>query len=162
MPEEIFLMIILVIGWLTAVGLAFQSNRWHNKYDKAVDAWGAESDESDRKDKQIEALENELKTRKDMERVVKFERVITQPIELECKFQAQEELIDHTDLFKRLCVSEAARYLAEEIERQPMLYRLLFEKNPMTCCENVRMRFRFLPYPEGLTFEEYEERRKSE
>lgn len=157
MSEEIWLMIILIIGWVTAIVIEVQCNKWHNKHDEAVSMWTIESR---RKDKQILKLQEELKTYKNMERVVKFESVVSQPIELECKFQTTEELIDHTDLFKRLCVSEAARYLAEEIERQPTLYSLTFEKNPMTCCENVRMRFRFLPYPEGLTFEEYEERRK--
>lgn len=145
--NEIFLTIILVIGWLTAVVIAFQCSRWRNKHDEAVHSWLIESCN---KDEQILKLQEELK---DMERVVKFESVVSQPIELECKFQVQEELIDHTDLFKRLCVSEAARYLAEEIERQPTLYRLIFEKNPTICCENVRMRFRLLPYPEGAIWD---------
>ena len=94
MPEEIWLMIILIIGWLTAIAIEVQCSRWHNKHDEAVSMWTIETR---RKDKQIEKLENELKTYKDMERVIKIEKVVVQPRELECKFMLHEQFVDDTD-----------------------------------------------------------------
>ena len=151
MPEEIWLMIILIIGWLTAIAIEVQCSRWHNKHDEAVSMWTIETR---RKDEQIEKLENELKTHKDMQRVIKIEQVHLQPRELECKFMLHERFVDDTELFKKVIVSEVARYMAEEIERDPYLCKVFHSVNAFGCQENIRVRFRMLPYPEGVIWED--------
>ena len=145
MPEEIYLMIILIIGWVTAIVFEFRCNRWHRKHDDAV---SMRAIESWRKDKQIEKLENEIKTYKDMERVVKIEKVVVEPKEYTCKFPVNSEYIDDTELFKKICLGEVSRYMAEEFEKNPYMYKLYFEKNPVQMTETITIRFRLLPYPE--------------
>lgn len=154
--DWILFFIIAICSIITGISV-FKWWDWKHESNENLDLYLKEKNALDVVKAELDKKNEELKTFKDMERVVKFESVVSQPIELECKFQVQEELIAHTDLFKRLCVSEAARYLAEEIERQPTLYRLIFEKNPMICCENVRIRFRLLPYPEGAVWDIKEE-----
>lgn len=143
--NEIFLMIILIIGWMTAIAIELQCTRWHNKHDEAVSMWTIESR---RKDKQIEKLENELKTYKDMERVIKVEQVVVQPRELECKFTMHESFIEDRATFKKIFISEVARYVAEELENDPHLYKLYFEKSVYNFSENIIAKLRLLPYPE--------------
>ena len=151
MPEEIWLMIILIIGWATAIAIEVQCTRWHKKHDKAVDVWNTECN---RKDKLIEKLQNELKTYKDMERVIKIEKVTIQPRELECKFMLHERFVDDTEGFKKIIVSETARYIAEEIERDPYLCKVFHSVNTFDCTENIMVHFRLLPYAEGVVWED--------
>lgn len=148
---DAFVLIVGMIGWGTAIMILRQSFYWHNKHDKAVSIW---STACSRKDKQLEKLENELKTYKDMERVVKIERVTIQPKELECKFMLHERFIDDTELFKRVIISEVARYMAEELEKDPYLCKVYFEQNPINFHEWVKVRFRMLPYAEGVVWDD--------
>ena len=149
--NEIFLMIILIIGWATAIAIEFQCTRWHKKHDEAVEMW---SIESRRKNEQLIKLQEELKTYKDMERVVKIERVTIQPRELECKFMLHERFVDDTELFKKVITSEVARYMAEELSKDPYLCKVYFEQNPINFHEWVKVRFRMLPYAEGVVWED--------
>ena len=149
--NEIFLLIILTIGWATAIVMEVQCNRWHNKHDEAVSMWTIESR---RKDKQLEKLENELKTYKDMERVIKIEKVIMQPKELECKFMLHERFVDDTELFKKVITSEVARYMAEELEKDPYLCKIYHDRNDYAWREDIKVRFRLLPYAEGVVWED--------
>jgi hypothetical protein len=153
--DEIFLLIILTIGWATAIVIEIQCNRWHNKHDEAVSAWTIESR---RKDKQIEKLENEIKTYKDMERVIKIERVAIQPRELECKFMLHERFVDDTELFKKVITSEVARFLAEELIKDPYLCKVYHDVSYILRDnyhqENIKVRFRMLPYAEGVVWED--------
>ena len=148
--NEIFLLIILTIGWITAIVMELQSSKWHNKHDEAVSAWTIESR---RKDKQIEKLENKLKTYKDMERVIKVEKVVVQPRELECKFMLHERFVDDTELFKKVITSEVARYMAEELEKDPHLCKIYHDRNSYYQ-ESIKVQFRLLPYAEGVAWED--------
>ncbi len=151
MPEEIWLMIILIIGWGTAIVIEIQCNRWHNKHDEAVSMWTIESRN---KDKQILKLQEELKTYKGMERVIKVEKVIIQPRELECKFMLHERFIDDTELFKKVITSEVARYMAEELNKDPYLCKVYHDRNIIQCQEYIKVRFRMLPYAEGVVWDD--------
>lgn len=150
--REIFLMIILVIGWLTAVAIAFQCSRWKKKHKDAIESWGTESAEQYQ---QIESLQKELTLYKGMGRVIKIEKVIEKPHYLSCKFMIPTEAIEHTETLKRVCIVQASRYLAEELSENDNLYRLLFESDGINCSEQVTMEFRLLPYPPGVSFEDY-------
>lgn len=61
MNERTWLIIYVVIGWLTAIVIEIQCNRWKNKHDEAITAWTIESNN---KDKQILKLQEELKNLK--------------------------------------------------------------------------------------------------
>jgi hypothetical protein len=56
--------------------------------------------------------------------------------------------------------------MAEELEKDPMAYKVYFEKNAWTGSNAVKIMFRLLPYPEGtMSFEEIMDevkRRKNE
>ena len=149
MPEEMWLMIILILGWTTSIVVEIQCTKWHRKHDEAVDMWTIESR---RKDKQLEKLEKELKTYKDNEHVIKIEKLIMQPRELECKFALHERFIEDTELFKKIITTEVARYMAEELNRDPYLCKIFHEKNAFTTQEHIKVRFRMLPYSEEVTW----------
>lgn len=146
---DAFVLIVGMIGWGTAIMILRQSFYWKNKHDKAVSVW---STEYDRKDKLIEKLENELKDYKDMERVVKVERVTMQPRELECKFMLHDRFVDDTELFKKVITSEVARYMAEELNRDPYLCKVYHDRNSYQ--EQIKVRFRLLPYAEGVVWDD--------
>ena len=146
---DAFILIVGMIGWGTSIMILRQSFYWKNKHDKAVSVW---STECSRKDKLIEKLENKLKTYKDMERVIKIEQVHVQPKEFECKFLMHERFLDDSDLCKRVMVSEAARYLAEEFEKDPYLYTISTEQNYINFTDFIKIRFRMLPYAEPASF----------
>ena len=150
MPEEIWLMIILIVGWSTSIVFEIQCRKWHNKHDEAVSAWTIESR---RKDKQILKLQEEIKTYKDMERVIKIEKVTIQPKELECKFMLHERFVDDSDLFKKVITSEVARYMAEELVKDQYLCKVYHERN-IYGQEHIKVRFRLLPYAEGVVWDD--------
>lgn len=146
MDNKEILMVILYIIELATIGIFYNLYKhWKTKHDKAVDVW---STECDRKDKLIEKLENEINTYKDMGRTIKVEKVMVQPKELECKFTMHESFIEDRETFKKIFVSEVARYVAEELENDPYLYKLYFEKSVYNFSENLIVKLRLLPYPE--------------
>lgn len=148
-------LIILVIYFVLVISLGISNvfrAKWKKKHAEAIEAW---SIESAKHDKQIESLQKELKCYKDMGRVIKIEKVIEQPHYLSCKFRIPSETIEHTDTLKRVCIAQASRYLAEELSENPELYRLLFEHDSLDISEQVTMEFRLLPYPPGVSFEDY-------
>ena len=61
MNERTWLIIYVVIGWLTAIVIEIQCNRWKRKHDEAITAWTIESNN---KDKQILKLQKELENLK--------------------------------------------------------------------------------------------------
>lgn len=102
----------------------------------------------------LDKKNEELKTYKDMERVIKIEQVHLQPRELECKFMLHERFVDDTERFKKIIVSETARYIAEEIERDPYLCKVYHSVNSFDCQENIMVHFRLLPYAEGVVWDD--------
>lgn len=143
--NEVYLTFILIIGWIVAIIFEIQSKKWHNKHDEAVSSWTIESR---RKDEHITSLQEELKCYKDMGRTIKVEKVMVQPRELECKFVMHESFIEDRETFKKIFISEVARYVAEELENDPYLYKLYFEKSVYNFSENLIVKLRLLPYPE--------------
>ena len=142
-------MIILIIGWMTSIVFEIQCRKWKNKHDEAVVMCTIKSR---RKDEQIEKLENELKTYKDREKVIKFERIIMQPKEYECRFAMTKRFIYDNEEFKKICLREVARYLAEELEKDGTTYKVFFKKAPLLDTVDVKIKFRLLPYPEEATW----------
>lgn len=149
---KIVLIVIFFVMGLVALYFYSDTQSWHDKYQQLLDTLTTKLTE---KDKQIEKLQEELKTYKDMERVIKIEQVHAEPREYTCKFSVLERFIDDTETFKKICISEVSRYMAEELEKDPMAYKVYFEKNAWTESNNVMIMFRLLPYPEGtMSFEE--------
>lgn len=145
--------LILYFILLIAFGIANVFRvKWKRKYDKSLDLRISETNEYE---KQIKSLQKEINWYKDMDRVIKIEKVIEQPRYLSCKFRIPSETIEHTDTLKRVCIAQASRYLAEELSEDPELYRLLFESDGLNLSEQVTMEFRLLPYPPGVSFEDY-------
>lgn len=151
MTEEIFLMIILIIGWTTSIAIELQCKKWHNKYDEAVELY---SNEIDRKNNVIEDLDNQLELYKSNERVIKIEQVHLEPRILECKFSMLPMFVDDTETFKKIIISETARYIAEELERDPYLCKIFHSVNAFDCREDIKVQFRMLPYAEGVIWDD--------
>ena len=85
-------------------------------------------------------------------RVIKLETVRLEPKEFECKFMLHDRFLDDKDLCKRVMVSEAARYLAEEFGRDPYLYTVFTERSYTVLQDFVKIKFRMLPYAEPASF----------
>lgn len=62
MDEKTWLIIYVVIGWLTAIVIELQCNHWKRKHSEAITAWTIESNN---KDKQILKLQEELENLKE-------------------------------------------------------------------------------------------------
>ena len=149
--NETFIVIVYIIE-LVFIGIFYiLYKHCREKHDKALIAWTIKSRN---KDKQILKLQEELKTYKDIERVIKVEKVVMQPREIECKFMLHERFVDDTELFKKVIVSEVARYMAEELNRDPYLCKVYHERNTYTQ-EYIKVRFRMLPYAEGVVWDDF-------
>lgn len=116
--------------------------------------------ELDKKNKQLEEA-------KSWERVIKIERVAIQPRELECKFMLHERFVDDTELFKKVITSEVARYLAEELIKDPYLCKVYHDVTNILsnndAQEQIKVRFRLLPYAEGVVWDDiFKEEKKNE
>lgn len=152
MSSEEIIMVIIYIIELVIIGIFYNLYKHYRaKHEEAIESWHVESHN---KDKQIEKLQEEIKFYKDMERVIKVEKVIMQPKELECKFMLHDRFIDDTELFKKVIVSEVARYVAEELEKDPHLCKIYHDKNGYAWREDIKVRFRMLPYAEGVVWED--------
>lgn len=148
--NEILIVIVYIIE-LVFIGIFYNLYKHYKvKHDEAINSWTIESR---RKDEQILKLQEELKEYKDMERVIKIEKVVMQPREIECKFMLHERFVDDTELFKKVIVSEVARYMAEELNRDPCLCKVYHERNTYTQ-EYIKVRFRMLPYAEGVVWDD--------
>ena len=145
---DAFVLIIGMIGWGTSIIILRQSFYWKKRHDDAVESWTIESKN---KDDTILQLQDKVDFYEDNQRVIKIEQVHAEPREYCCKFPVHERFIDDTELFKKICISEVSRYMAEELDRDPMAYKLYFEKNAWSGDNTVKIKFRLLPYPEGLT-----------
>ena len=158
MTREEILMVILYIIELVIIGIFYNLYKhWKRKHDDAVESWGIESRQ---KDNHISSLQEELKCYKDMGRTIKVEKVMVQPKELECKFTMHESFIEDKETFKKIFTSEVARYVAEELENDPYLYKLYFEKSVYNFSENLIVKLRLLPYPEEANWSLDEENRE--
>lgn len=148
--NEILIVIVYIIE-LVSIGIFYNLYKHYRaKHDEAVSAWIIESRN---KDEQILKLQEELKTYKGMERVIKVEKVVMQPREIECKFMLHEQFFDDTELLKKVIVSEVARYMAEELNRDPYLCKVYNERNIYTQ-EYIKVRFRMLPYAEEVVWDD--------
>ena len=149
--EEFFLFFIYII-LLTLTEILYKLyKKEKKKHQDAIDMWQLETNA---KVKRIEYLEQQLEEAKSWERVIKIEKVVIQPRELECKFMLHERFVDDTEGFKKIIVSETARYIAEEIERDPYLCKVFHSVNTFDCTENIMVHFRLLPYAEGVVWDD--------
>ena len=153
MPQEILewavacLFVFSLIFLILYRGYKGDYKEWFNK---CVEAWK----ENKELKKEIESLQKQLEEAKSWQRVIKIEQVHLQPRELECKFSMLPMFVEDTERFKKIIVAETARYIAEEIERDPYLCKVFHSVNTFDCQENIMVRFRMLPYPEGVIWED--------
>ena len=142
---DAFVLIVNMIGWTTAILITRQAFYWRKKHDDAIDSWTMESKN---KDKIILDLQDKLKFYEDNQRIIKFEKVIMEPREYCCKFPVHERFIDDKEIFKKVCLCEVSRYMAEALEKDRQSYKLFFERNAFDMTNTVKIKFRLLPYPE--------------
>ena len=149
--EEVFIIIIYIVLLALTQILYKLYKKEKKKHQDAIDMWQLEKNA---KVKRIEYLEQQLEEAKSLERVIKIEQVHLQPRELECKFSMLPMFVEDTERFKKIIISETARYIAEEIERDPFLCKIYHSINTFDCQENIKVHFRMLPYPEGVVWED--------
>lgn len=136
---------------------------WKRKHDEVIKAWCTESEskdemiiekqeEIDSKDEQILKLEEEIKVMESWGHTVKIETVRIEPKEFECKFILHDRFLGDKDLCKRVMISELARYLAEEFEKDPYLYTVFTERSYTVLQDFIKIKFRMLPYAEPASF----------
>ena len=148
---NVFILIVAIIGWITAIVITYQCYRWRKRHDEAVEMW---EQESKIKTDKIVDLQAKLENDERYNRVIKIEQVQLQPRELECTFSTLPRFVDDTEMFKKIVISEAARYLAEELERDPYLCKMYHGYNAFDGSEKIKVRFRMLPYAEGVIWDD--------
>lgn len=148
--DWVLFFIIVALAITSGVSI-FWVWEWKSRHNEAVEMWQLEKNA---KVKRIEYLEQQLEEAKSWERVIKIEQVHLHPRELECKFSMLPMFVEDTERFKKIIISETARYIAEEIERDPYLCKVFHSVNTFDCQENIMVRFRMLPYPEGVIWED--------
>ena len=153
--EEFFIIIIYII-LLTLTEILYKLyKKEKKKHQDAIDMWQLEKNA---KVKRIEYLEQQLEEAKSWERVIKIEQVTLQPKEFECKFMLHERFVDDTELFKKVITSEVARYMAEEINKDPRLCNVYHDVTNILsnndAQEHIKVRFRMLPYSEGVVWDD--------
>ena len=143
-----FLIVILLIA--TGVSI-FWAWEWKMRHDEAVEMW---EQESKIKTDKIVDLQQKLENDERYNRVIKIEQIHLEPRELECTFAVMPHFVEDTETFKKIVISETARYLAEELERDPFLCKIYHSLNTFDCSEKIKVRFRMLPYPEGVIWDD--------
>lgn len=147
-----FIIIVIYLVLLISTGVFYNLYKIEKrKHQDAIDVWQLEKNA---KVKRIEYLEQQLDEAKSWERVIKIEQVHLQPRELECKFSILPMFVEDTERFKKIIVAETARYIAEEIERDPYLCKIYHSVNTFDCQENIKVKFRMLPYAEGVVWDD--------
>lgn len=145
---DVFIILVIYLVLLISTGIFYNLYKIEKrKHQDAIDMWQLEKDA---KVKRIEYLEQQLEEAKSWQRVIKIEQVHLEPRELECTFAVLPHFVDDTETFKKIVISETARYLAEELERDPYLCKIYHSLNTFDCSERIKVRFRMLPYPEGV------------
>lgn len=147
--DWIIFFIIVALAITSGVSI-FWVWEWKRRHNEAVEMWERESKSKTNK---IAELQKQLDESKSFERVIKIEQVHLQPRELECKFMLHERFVDDTELFKKVITSEVARYMAEEINKDPYLCKIYYERNSFYQ-ESIKVRFRMLPYAEGVVWDD--------
>lgn len=148
--DWVLFFIIVALAITSGVSI-FWVWEWKSRHNEAVEMWQLEKNA---KVKRIEYLEQQLEEAKSWERVIKIEQVHLQPRELECKFSIHPRFVEDTERFKKILVAETARYIAEEIERDPFLCKIYHSVNAFDCQEGIMVHFRMLPYAEGVVWED--------
>ena len=144
---EFWAFIIIYFFLLIVIGLLNNYRKeWKRKYEKSHERIYAQANMLGEMQKKLEELEKN-------QRIVAIEKVVTQPREIECKFMLHERFVDDTELFKKVITSEVARYMAEELNKDPYLCKIYHERN-IPGQENIKVRFRLLPYPEGVVWDD--------
>ena len=141
----------IVILLITSGVSIFWAWEWKRRHDEAVEMWEQES--KIKTDKIVE-LKAKLENDERYDRVIKIEQVHLEPKQLECMFHVNERFVEDTEMFKRIVISETARYLAEELERDPYLCTVCHSYNSFDCSEKIKVRFRMLPYAEGVIWDD--------
>ena len=148
--DWIIFFLIAILAIITGVSI-FWAWEWKRRHDEAVEMW---EQESKIKTDKIVDLQAKLENDERYNRVIKIEQIHLEPRELECKFSMHPMFVEDTEQFKKILVAETARYIAEEIERDPFLCTIYHSVNTFDCREDIRVRFRMLPYPEGVVWDD--------
>lgn len=153
---DVFIILVIYLGLLISTGVFYNLYKIEKrKHQDAIDMWQLEKNA---KVKRIEYLEQQLEEAKSWERVIKIEQVHLQPRELECKFMLHERFVDDTELFKKVITSEVARYMAEELNKDPCLCKVYHDVSNVLsnndAQEYIKVRFRMLPYAEGVVLDD--------
>ena len=148
--DWILFFIIVALAITSGVSI-FWVWEWKRRHDEAVEMWERESEFKTNK---IAELQKQLEEATSWQRVIKIEQVHLQPREIECKFSMLPMFVEDTERFKKIIISETARYIAEEIERDPYLCKVYHSVNAFDCRENIMVRSRMLPYAEGVVWED--------
>lgn len=144
--DWIIFFLIVILAIIAGISV-FWAWEWKRRHDEAVEMW--EQENKIKTDKIVE-LQAKLENDERYNRVIKIGQIHLEPRELECTFAVMPHFVDDTETFKKIVISETARYLAEELEHDPFLCKVYHSVNTFDCQENIKVRFRMLPYPEGV------------
>ena len=143
MSIEVIFIIVLIFLCICLGAALWSEKELHNDTKRCLEL----------SSKQIKELSEKLESFNNT-KTIKIEKVFLEPRELECKFMLHDRFVDDTELFKKVIISEVARYMAKELNRDPYLCKVFHEKNAFTTQEHIKVRFRLLPYAEGVVWDD--------
>lgn len=151
--EWILFFVIAICSIITGISV-FKWWDWSREANENLDLYLKEKKALDVVKAELDKKNEELEAIKEFGRVVKIERFYSQPKEIECRFLTPQMFVEDTETFKKIVISETARYIAEEIEKDPYLCKVFHSVNAFDCRESISVRMRMLPYAEGVVWED--------
>ena len=142
---NIFILIVAIIGWTTAIAITYQCYRWRRRYEVFK---ASHYTELEMKDVKLDELQNELNTYKTWEDVVHVEKFVVDPLVFNIKLDIDRDVFDSIDSFKSFCLDQTARHIIKVLKENDNLYQLMYERNAMLCRDNVIIRVRLTPFKE--------------
>ena len=151
--DWILFFIIAICSIITGISV-FKWWDWKRESDENLNLFLREKEAFDSVKAELEEKNKKLEELESWGKVIKIEQIHVQPRELECKFSMLPMFVEDTERFKKIIVAETARYIAEELERDPFLCKVYHSVNAFDCQEDIKVQFRMLPYPEGVVWED--------
>lgn len=142
---DIFILIVAIIGWATAIIITRQCYSWRKRYEVLKTSHYTELE---MKDAKLAELKNEIKTYESWESIVHVEKFVVDPLVFNVKLDIDRDVFDNVDSFKSFCLNQTAGYISKVLKKNDNLYQLIYEQNSRLKRDNIIIRFRLTPFKE--------------
>lgn len=115
-----------------------------------IDKWAKEVAENGKLKEENAELEKKLDFYKNCEQILKVEKVVSQPLELQCRLQFDTDFPE--DMKRKFIHRRLCEELQNALEENSDICLIQTEESLFDMKQNVRIRVRFLPYIHGAEY----------